>query len=155
MIRFNCDVRMFLWCENLFCFIAERYSLRIISLIARRYPQQTQKNCITFVQRRPNVFDVGPALYKCHTKVFCLMGKPFRRCGMMRQSRTRPDKMRLNKAGQVTKCITITSYMPHFGPGLSLKNHQCRLIPSLVQHRRILDKRWENVWYWPKYMAVK
>ena len=27
--------------------------------------QQTQNNCMTFVQRRPNVFDVGPTLYKC------------------------------------------------------------------------------------------
>ena len=27
--------------------------------------QQTQNIFITFVQRRPNVFDVGPTLYKC------------------------------------------------------------------------------------------
>ena len=33
--------------------------------------QQTQDLCITFVQRRPNVFDVGPALYKCYTNVLC------------------------------------------------------------------------------------
>ena len=36
--------------------------------------QQTQNICITFVQRRPNVFDVGPALYKCYTNVLCLLG---------------------------------------------------------------------------------
>ena len=29
--------------------------------------------CITFVQRRPNVFDVGPTLYKCYTNVLCLL----------------------------------------------------------------------------------
>ena len=34
----------------------------------RRTPQQT---CI---QRRPNVFDVGPSLYTCHTNVLCLLG---------------------------------------------------------------------------------
>ena len=34
----------------------------------------TQKNCITFVQRRPNVFDAGPTLYKCYTKVFVVSG---------------------------------------------------------------------------------
>ena len=28
----------------------------------------------TFVQRRPNVFDLGPALYQCYTNVLCLMG---------------------------------------------------------------------------------
>ena len=26
--------------------------------------QQTQNICITFIQRRPNVFDIGPTLYK-------------------------------------------------------------------------------------------
>ena len=36
--------------------------------------QQTQNICIPFVQRRPNVFDVGPTLYKCYTNVLCLLG---------------------------------------------------------------------------------
>ena len=36
--------------------------------------QQTQNICITFIQRRPNVFDVGPTLYKCYTNVLCLLG---------------------------------------------------------------------------------
>ena len=27
--------------------------------------------CITFIQRRPNVFDAGPTLYKCYT-IFCV-----------------------------------------------------------------------------------
>ena len=36
--------------------------------------QQTQNICITFVQRRPNVFDVGPTMYKCYTKVLCVLG---------------------------------------------------------------------------------
>ena len=31
--------------------------------------QQTQNICKTFIQRRPNVFDVGPTLYKCYTNV--------------------------------------------------------------------------------------
>ena len=38
--------------------------------------QQTQRICITFIQRRPNVFDVGPTLYKCYTNVLCLLGCP-------------------------------------------------------------------------------
>ena len=29
--------------------------------------------CITFIQRRPNVFDVGPTLYKCYANVLCLL----------------------------------------------------------------------------------
>ena len=36
-------------------------------------PQQTQNICITFVQRRPDVFDVGPTLYKCYTNILCLL----------------------------------------------------------------------------------
>ena len=34
--------------------------------------QQTQNICMTFAQRRPNVFDVGPTLYKYHTNVLSL-----------------------------------------------------------------------------------
>ena len=38
--------------------------------------QQTQNICIplNFVQRRPNVFDVGLILYKCYTKLLCFLG---------------------------------------------------------------------------------
>ena len=40
-----------------------------------RYPANI---CITllqrrYVQRRPNLFDVGPPLYKCYTNVLCLL----------------------------------------------------------------------------------
>ena len=33
------------------------------------HTQQTQNIFITFIQRRPNVFDVGPTLYKCYKNV--------------------------------------------------------------------------------------
>ena len=36
--------------------------------------QQTQNICITFVQRRLNVFDVSPTLHKCHTNLLYLLG---------------------------------------------------------------------------------
>ena len=36
--------------------------------------QKTQNICITFVQCRTNVEDVGPTLYKCYTNVLCLLG---------------------------------------------------------------------------------
>ena len=42
--------------------------------------QQTQNFCITFIQRRSNVFDVGPTLYKCYTNVLCLLG--YGRCNL-------------------------------------------------------------------------
>ena len=35
--------------------------------------QQIQNICRTFVQRRTNVFDVGPTLYKCSTNVLSLL----------------------------------------------------------------------------------
>ena len=45
----------------------ENYSLLTV------YPA-TQNICITFVQRRPNVFDAGPTLYKCYIDALCLLG---------------------------------------------------------------------------------
>ena len=36
--------------------------------------QQAQNIFIAFVQRRHNVLDLGPALYKCYTHVLCLLG---------------------------------------------------------------------------------
>ena len=36
--------------------------------------QQTQNIFITFVQGRPNGFDVGPTLYKCYTNVLSWLG---------------------------------------------------------------------------------
>ena len=43
--------------------------------------RQTQNICIIVVQRRPNVFDVGPTLYCCYTIVYWdggLLGEVFR-----------------------------------------------------------------------------
>ena len=36
--------------------------------------QQTQNICITLMQRRRNVLEVDPTLYKCYTDVLCLLG---------------------------------------------------------------------------------
>ena len=38
-----------------------------------RLSEQTQNICLTFEQRRPSVFDVGPTLYKSYTNVLCLL----------------------------------------------------------------------------------
>ena len=38
--------------------------------------QQTQNTCVTFIQRRPNAFDVGTTLYKCFTNVLRLLERP-------------------------------------------------------------------------------
>ena len=38
------------------------------------YSLQAQSICRTFSQLRPNVFDVGPTLYKCCTSVLGLLG---------------------------------------------------------------------------------
>ena len=43
--------------------------------VSNKVSQETQNICITFIQRRPNVFDVGPTLYKCNRNVLCLPGK--------------------------------------------------------------------------------
>ena len=36
--------------------------------------QKAQNNCIIFIQRWTNVFDVGRTLHKCYTNVWCLLG---------------------------------------------------------------------------------
>ena len=42
--------------------------------LTRTISQQTQNMCITFVQRRPSVKDVGSMFYKCYTNVLCFAG---------------------------------------------------------------------------------
>ena len=48
---------------------------RSTQLLPFAFAKQTKHMCITFIQRRPNVFDVGPTLYKCYTNGLCLLGK--------------------------------------------------------------------------------
>ena len=38
---------------------------------------QTENICMTFIQFRPNVFDIGPALYKCYKNVLRLLGSQY------------------------------------------------------------------------------
>ena len=45
----------------------------VLKLSQKQLSQQTQKICITFAQRRPNVFDVAPTLNKCYANVLCLL----------------------------------------------------------------------------------
>ena len=61
-------------------YIDAKYTLICIKLLAlcsatEGHTQQTQSICITFVQRRPNVQDVGPTLYKCYTNVLRLLDR--------------------------------------------------------------------------------
>ena len=61
-------------------------------------PQQTQNICITFVQRRPNVFDVGPTLYKCYANVLCLLGSWLTRCSAGQRQCDGPGVVRVSKS---------------------------------------------------------
>ena len=45
-----------------------------LKLGKRLQSQQKQNICITFIQCRTNVEDVGPTLYKCYANVLCLLG---------------------------------------------------------------------------------
>ena len=51
----------------------QAYCFRLFS--APIHTKQSQNICMTFVQRRHNVFDVGQTLYKRHTNVLCLLGR--------------------------------------------------------------------------------
>ena len=53
--------------------------------------QQTQNICITFVQRRSNVFGAGPSLYKCYTNVLCLLGCGSSKLWLPRETLTHVD----------------------------------------------------------------
>ena len=46
-----------------------------VSLHRRQY-LPSKHICITCIQRRSNVFDVGPTLHKCYTNGLCLWGLP-------------------------------------------------------------------------------
>ena len=43
-------------------------------LQTKRLPANTKHLYNTFIQRRPNVFDVGPTVYKCDRYVLRLLG---------------------------------------------------------------------------------
>ena len=48
---------------------------QIVNYILPCFSMSIQNICITFIQRLPNVIDVGPTLYKCYTNVSCLLGE--------------------------------------------------------------------------------
>ena len=63
----------------MFCVTSQfLHSSTCISFSSKQIQQSTQKTqniCITFVQRRPNVFDAGPTLYKCYKNILCSLGR--------------------------------------------------------------------------------
>ena len=66
--------RMAHWNERVFMYLSFIKYLRQPFINIKSTIPSKQNICITFVQRRPNVFDVGPALFKCYTNVLCLLG---------------------------------------------------------------------------------
>ena len=81
--------------------------------------QQTQNICITFVQRRPNVFNVGPTLYKYYTNVLCLLGitlvstRPHLRTGFSysRKSQNKDPEWFLGSKGSQTLSTQLLDEM--------------------------------------------
>ena len=72
--------------------------------------QQTQNTRINFVQRQPNVFDVGPTLYKCYTNLLFL----FQTCRILRDRAmmwnslgTQPRTILLRKATKGSNCSLV------------------------------------------------
>ena len=62
--------------------------------------RQSQNICLAFIQRRPNVFDVGPTLYKSYTNVLCLL-----RWNNNRRREWRPINSSLLCNHQVGGCV--------------------------------------------------
>ena len=57
-----------------YVYVNLRPNSRQVFLLLKYHPNKHKTFYITFVQRRPNVFDVGPTLYKCYTNVLCFLG---------------------------------------------------------------------------------
>ena len=69
-----------LCCDMKLCFgtaITASSDWKYFVILSDIVSQQAQNICITFVQRRTNVEDVGSTLYKCY--VLCLLGHQFHR----------------------------------------------------------------------------
>ena len=74
------------------------------------YPQQTQNICRTFIQCRPNVFDVGPTLYESYTNVLCLLGLAHNKSPL-----TTWAGCRVVLSEAVDGCICFIRKIPHGG----------------------------------------
>ena len=59
--------------KNSWYCITRRTVLGALDMCVAKETQQTQSNSITFIQRRPNVFDVGPTLCKRYKNGLCLL----------------------------------------------------------------------------------
>ena len=70
--------------------------------------KQTQNICITFIQRRVNVFAVGPTLYKCFKNVLRLLRCNFNPC--MRVARIEATTNRVDYA---LSWESIFTTLPH------------------------------------------
>ena len=62
-------------CRSLACHGYTDHLDGATSYFAQAYPQQKQKNCMTFVQRRPNVFDVPSNIVQILCKWFVCIGQ--------------------------------------------------------------------------------
>ena len=51
--------------------------MHFLSCPPRHIPSKQKNICITYVQCRPNVSDVGPTLYTCYKYVLCLLGRSY------------------------------------------------------------------------------
>ena len=81
--------------------------------------QQTQNICITFVQRRPNVFDVGPTLYKYYTNVLCFTGFAHLYHVYQRLKRTKKGVLWEDPAASRSLCHGSRTIGPQDGPTLA------------------------------------
>ena len=78
----------------------------------------------TFVQRRPNVFDVGPPLCKCYTKVLCLLGNML-------------SKLIIFCCGDITLLFNFKSKKQHLGLPLKIKLN-VNLRRTITYHRHLM-----------------
>ena len=56
------------------CIIKDDTLAYSANLIFTHHPNKHKQIVLTFVQRRPNIFDAGLTLYECSTNILCLLG---------------------------------------------------------------------------------
>ena len=77
--------------------------------------QQTQNICITFIQRRHNVFGVGPTLHKCYTDGLRSLGIIWQKMFMFCFTRCiiKPTSYKCVTASRMTLLPNCVNYLCH------------------------------------------
>ena len=105
-------------------------------------PQQTQDICITFIQRRPNVFDVGPTLQKV-VQMFCVYWDV--------NTSLRSSSFNIPSVIQ-SVCLQASDQVGVRAKSFELLTHICR--SSIYELAVIWELALNEVWVWNAFLVL-